>query len=165
MKGDRARTFKGVLLSRPLSQSWLANALAACCIFRNTEKWIWTWDSNCWAPMDCRFNEEVGQGSRNGVWISVEEALSSSRGYDKIVTGLKKMRPYTLAHPFGPSASRESTRKKRCWYRQSPQHRIWCRMLVPPLWGLGQLGKKNILRPRLDQMWSSLNILISHLKE
>lgn len=67
----------------------------------------------------------VSQESRNSVWINAEEIISSSRGYDKIVNRLKKIKPYSLAQPFGPAASRESMRKKQMLILVEPSTLGW----------------------------------------
>lgn len=48
----------------------------------------------------------VHQESRNSMWINAEGIISSSRGYDKIVNGLKKIKLYSLAHPRNSSMQR-----------------------------------------------------------
>lgn len=67
----------------------------------------------------------VRQESRSSMWINVEAIISSSREYDKTVNGLKKIKLYSLAHPRNSSMQRIYQKKNRCWYCQSPRHRIW----------------------------------------
>lgn len=54
----------------------------------------------------------VRQESRNSLWINVEVIISSSRGYDKTVNGLKKIKLYSLAHPRNSSMQRIYQKKK-----------------------------------------------------
>lgn len=137
---------------------WWRNA---CCILRNAEMQFWIWDSMR-LPCIVGLMGSASQESRNSVSINVE-IIPSSRGQDKIVK--QKIRPYSLAHPFGPASIRRIYEKKSsCWYCGSPQHRLWQRMLAPSSSGLWEPKEKITLRPKRDQMWNYLNIFILNLK-